>query len=39
MCQKRFVKNKHIDLLFIGEREKNTMLYSEILTCDKYDSA
>lgn len=36
---KKICEDKHIDLLFIGERGKNTMLYSEILTCDKYDSA
>ena len=36
---KKICENKHIDLLFIDEREKSTMLYSEILTYDKYDSA
>ena len=36
---KKICENKHIDLLFIDETEKSTMLYSEILTYDKYDSA
>ena len=32
MCQKKICEDKHVDLLFIGEGEKNTMLCSDILT-------
>ena len=27
MCQKKICEDKHVDLLFIGEGEKNTMLF------------